>query len=158
MFWAWCYSHRLDLAIEYVNSYLRSNSESYKKIWYQLNTSSDSKNWPNVLLILELLFILSFSTAKVECLFSTLKAIKTQRRTNLQCSKLNDLLEINTDGPSLANFSPHSAIALWWNNCSSGCCVNQKIRQSYKRKASSREEDDSSDESEDKFSLECWDN
>ena len=106
-------------AIDYMSTYVRSKSESYKTIWYQLYTTSEAVKWPNILLIIEL-FSLPFSTAKVECLFSTLKVIKNERRTNLHCYTLNDLLEVNTEGPSLSSFSPESAIDLCWNDCSSG--------------------------------------
>jgi len=67
-----------------------------------------------MLLVSELLFSLPFSTAKVEWLFSTLKIIKNERTTNLSCSTLNDLLEVNTEDPSLKDFSGDAAVDLWW--------------------------------------------
>ena len=38
------------------------------------------------------------TTAKVERVFSTMEVIKTERRTNLNCSTLNDLLEVSVEG------------------------------------------------------------
>jgi hypothetical protein len=96
--------------VEYSRTYLRIGSDDYKKVWYQLSTSPDAVKWPNVLIVCELLFSLPFSTAKVERLFSTLKIIKNERRTSLGSSTLNDLLEVNAEGPTLANFSADSAL------------------------------------------------
>ena len=90
--------------VEYARNYLRIGCEKYNKIWYQLYSAPDSTKWPNILLVCELLLSLPFSTAKVECLFSTLKVIKNEKRTNLSCSTLNDLLEVNTEGPTVDTF------------------------------------------------------
>ena len=120
--------------IEYARAYLRIGQESYRKIWYQLCSSPDSVKWPNVLLVSEVLFSLPFTTAKVERLFSTLKIIKNERRTNFSCSTLNDLLEVNTEGPTLNNFTADAAVDLWWSDCSSGRRVNQKLRKEYRRR------------------------
>ena len=59
--------------VEYAWAYLRVESNTYKKIWYQLRTTPDSVKWHNVIQLCELLFSLPFSTAKVERLFSSLK-------------------------------------------------------------------------------------
>ena len=80
---------------DYARTYLRIASESYSRIWYQLRSSPDSVKWPNVMMVSELLLSLPFSMAKVEQLFSTLKAIKTEKRTSLSFSTLNDLLEVS---------------------------------------------------------------
>ena len=87
--------------VDYARTYLRIGCDSYKKIWYQLYSSPDAVKWPNILLVSELLFSLPFSTAKVEHFFPTLKIRKTERRKNLSSSTLNDLLEVNTEGPTL---------------------------------------------------------
>ncbi len=120
-------------AVDYVRTYLRSNTMTYNKIWYQLYSSPDAIKWPNILLVTELLFSLPFSTAKVERFFSTLKIIKTERRTNLSCSTLNDLLEVNTKGPPFSKFSAESSVDLWWSDCLSGRRVNQRRRKEYRR-------------------------
>jgi len=90
----------------------------------------------------------------VEKLFSTLKIIKNERRTNLNCSTLNDLLEVNTEGPTLKDFSADVAVDLWWTDCSSGRRVNQKPRKNYRRRA--RETSEHS-ESENELDLQQWD-
>lgn len=108
----------IEEVIEYAAMYLRIDSGCYRKIWYQLFTSDDCNSWKNVLLVAELLFTLPFSTAKVERTFSNLKAIKSERRSKLNCSTLHDLLEVNTEGPNFENFSAESAVDLWWNDSS----------------------------------------
>ena len=87
--------------VEYSRAYLRIGSDSYKKIRYQLYTLPDADKWRDVLMICELLFSLPFSTSKVERLFSTLKIIKNERERISPA----DLLEVNTEGPSVSNFT-----------------------------------------------------
>ena len=59
--------------------------------------------WPNVLCLSELLFSLPFTNSEVESMFSALKVIKT---TSFNTSTLNDLMEINIEGPSFKTFQP----------------------------------------------------
>ena len=118
--------------VDQARTYLKIGCDSYKKIWYQLYSSSDSAKWPNIMLVNELLLSLLFSTAKVEH-FSTLKIIKNEKRTNLSCSTLNYLFGVNTEGPTLGNFSADAAVDLWWSDCSSGRRVNQKPCKEYSR-------------------------
>ena len=94
----------------------------------------------------------------MERLFSTLKIIKNERRTNLNCSTLNDLLEVNTEGPTLKDFSADAAVDLWWTDCSSGRRVNQKPRKEYRRRARETSEHSESEESENELDLQQWDN
>lgn len=144
--------------VEYARAYLRIGCESYKKIWYQLKASPDSVKWPNIFLITELLFSLPFSTAKVERFFSILKIIKNERRASLNCSTLNDLLEVNVEGPTLKNFIPDSAVDIWWSSCQSGRRVNQKPRKEYRRRQKTTENASSSEDSEtEQLDIDKWD-
>ena len=146
--------------VDYARTYLRIASDSYSKVWYQLYCSPDSTKWPNIMLVSELLLSLPFSTAKVERFFSTLKMIKNERRTNLSCSTLNDLLEVKTEGPTLSNFSADAAVNLCWSDCSTGRRVNQKPRKEYRRhkQSSSTVASTSGDsESENELDLDTWD-
>lgn len=59
---------------------------------------------------MELCFSLPFSNGRVEQIFSSLKVVKTNRRTRLAPETLNDLLEIFVEGPPLQAFSPDLAI------------------------------------------------
>ena len=144
-------------AVDYARTYLRIGCDSYSKVWYQLHSSPDSAKWPNILLVSELLLSLPFSTAKVERFFSTLKIIKNERRTNLSCSTLNDLLEVNTEGPSLSNFSADAAVNLWWRDCSNGRRINQRPRKEHKETSSTLTHASSDNESESELDLAAWD-
>ena len=52
-------------------------------------------------------------------MFSSLKLIKTDRRTRLSCDTLDDLVEIHVEGPSLECFSEEQAVEAWWEDCKS---------------------------------------
>ena len=87
--------------------------------------------------------------------------IKNERRTNLNCSTLNDLLEVNTKGPTLSNFSADAEVDPWWRDCSSGRRVYQKPRKEYRRnkERSSTVASTSGDfEPENELDLDSWDN
>ena len=119
--------------VDYARTYLRIGSDSYSKVWYQLYSSPDSAKWPNIMLVPNLAV-----------------AVRS----------LNDLLEVNTEGPTLSNFCADAAVNLWWSDCSSGRRVNQKPRKEYrKRKQSSSTVADTSDdsESENELDLDTWD-
>ena len=149
----------IDDIVDYARTYLRIRCDNYSEVWYQLYSSPDSTKWPNIMLVSELLLSLPFSTAKVERLFSTLKIIKNER-TNLSCSTLNDLLEVNTEGPTLSKFSADAAVDLWWSDCSFGRRVNQKPCKEYRRhkQSSSTVAHTSGDsESENELDLDIWD-
>lgn len=115
----------------YARKYLSLGSEGYQRVWYKLHTSPDAKKWSNVLKVCELVFSLPFSNAHVERLFSTLKIIKTDRRTTLRSSTLSDLLEIQVEGPPLASFCADQAVSLWWKDCKTTQRVNQQPRKKY---------------------------
>ena len=61
-------------------------------------------------------------------MFSVLKVVKTNRRTNLTNCMLNDLLEINIEGPVLSKFSADKAVELWWQDRTTTSRVNQQPR------------------------------
>lgn len=98
----------------------------------------------------ELLFSLPFTTSGVERTFSKLKVIKTDRRTSLHTSTLDDLLEINVEGPPLENFSPAAAVDLWWADC--------MRRPNQSSRAKSTEDQGTAAESPDStITLDQWD-
>lgn len=102
--------------VEYARSYLDLSGTEYKKIWYTLFTCPDARKWPNVLNLFQLAFCLPFSNGRVEQMFSSLKALKTDRRTALSNDTLNDLLEVYIEGPPLSSFNSDAAIKLWWQD------------------------------------------
>ena len=80
----------------------------------QLFNSPASKDWPNVLGLVELLFSLPMSNGHLERVFSQLKLIKTNRHTGLSENRLDSLLRIVTTGPPLSEWDASGAVQLWW--------------------------------------------
>ena len=62
-----------------------------------------------MLVLCELCFSSPFSNGRVERIFSSLKLVKTERRTKLHHT-LSDLLEIHVEVPPLSDFSPKQAV------------------------------------------------
>ena len=83
--------------VDYARTYLNICQVEYRKVWYTLFSCPDAQDWPNILILCELAFSLPFSNGRVEQIFSSLKTLKTSRRTNMQSDTLNDLLEIYID-------------------------------------------------------------
>ena len=154
----------IEEAVDYARNYLRIGSESYQKIWYRLHTATDVEKWRNILALSDLVFSLPFSNGQVERMFSMM-IIKTDRRTSLHTSTLSDLLEIQVEGPPLANFSPDRAVKLWWDDCKTTRRVNQAPRKEYRPMTTSTESSScgpssseaSSDSTEEALSLDDWD-
>ncbi len=65
------------------------------------STQQVHHKWSNVRLVAELIFFLPFTNSKVERTFSTMKVVKTDRRTSLNTDTVDDL---NVEGPSLDTF------------------------------------------------------
>ena len=72
-----------------------------------MHNAPGATQWPNLLQICQLLFSFPFSTAKVERTFSVLKAIKTEIRTSLNSSTLEEL-----EGSPFSEFSADTAVEL----------------------------------------------
>ena len=142
----------LEECVGYARKYLSILSESYQTIWYKLSISPDSSRWPDILVLSELLFSL-----KVERIFSTLKLVKTDRRTILHTDTLQDLLEIQVEGPALENFCPSDAVNLWWSSCPTTRRVNQMPRKPYRSRKNAAPSDVVSTSGEEHFSLTDWD-
>ena len=68
--------------------------------------------WSAILALIELLFVLPVSNAKVEAFFSLMKCVKTDARASLKEDRLNSLLRIVTEGPPTNEFIPTTAIDL----------------------------------------------
>ena len=98
--------------------YLDISRTPYTKVWYKLHSCPDARKWPSILDLCDLAFSLPFSNGRVKQIFSSLKVVKTIRRTNLQGDTLNDHLDIYIEGPTLSLFCPNRAIELWWSDCS----------------------------------------
>ena len=144
----------MEEVVEYARQYLSIEIEKYHKVWYNLHICSDASSWKDVLVLCELCFSLPFSNGSVERMFSSLKLIKTDRRTRLNCDTLSDLMEIHVEGPSLERFSADQAVKAWWEDCKTARRPNQSARRPY---ASRRPGTDEESESELSLSLSDWD-
>ena len=69
----------------------------------------------DILGLIEPLFCLPMSNGHVECVFSQLNKIKTNRRTCLGEDPLDSLLQIATTGPPLSEWDSSHAVELWWS-------------------------------------------
>ena len=67
------------------------------------------------------------NNSKVERMFS-LKVVKTDHHTSLQISTLDDLMEINIEGPPTPGLSAEHVVDLWWPDCARR--PNQRPRKS----------------------------
>ena len=72
-----------------------------------------SKAWSDVLTLVELLFTIPVTNAKLEKMFSKLKHIKTNCRSRLTETRLESLLRIADDGPKFSEYDVSSAMSLW---------------------------------------------
>ena len=116
-------------------------------MWYKLYTAHDARKWPNVILVSELLF-------SVPLKWKEILLLKTNRRTSRLSSTLDDLMEINVDGPELENFSPDHAVQLWWSDCT------RRPNQATRKRVSSEVESENSStnsELEPDLTLDAWD-
>lgn len=98
--------------VTYARKYLNIGREGYHKVWYKLHTAPDASKWPNILRLCVLLFSLPFSNGHVERIFSVMKIIKTNRRTNLKSNTLSDLLEVSRGSSSRRLLSRSSCFTL----------------------------------------------
>ena len=111
-----------------------------------------------MILVSELLFSLPFTNSIVERAFSAMEIVKTNRHTNLLSSTLDDLMEINVEGPELENFSPDHAVQLCWSDRTRR--PNQAPRKQYRKRVSSEMESENSStdsELEPDSTLDAWD-
>ncbi|XP_065667866.1 zinc finger protein 862-like [Hydra vulgaris] len=99
--------------VDYTVKYLAPDKTEYRKVWYQIFSSSMKKDWSPVLLLVELLFVLPVSNGKVERLFSLMNRIKTDTRNRLTEKRLNNLIRVCTDETNSGEFDVNPAIELW---------------------------------------------
>ena len=64
-----------------------------------------------------MLFSLPFANSKIERALSTLNLIHVERHCVLDNAVLDDLMEINVEGPPTNCFIADHAVQLWWTNC-----------------------------------------
>ena len=83
------------------------------KVVYQDLLVLQPKNIIHVLPLIEIMLTHSMSTAIVERGFSHMNIIKSETRTLLGNETLNNLLELQINGPTFEDFSPVESIIHW---------------------------------------------
>lgn len=103
--------------IEYTKQYLQPSKTPSLRVWRRIFDSSRHNEWNMVLILVELLFAIPISNAKVERLFSLMNCVKTNARATLE-------------GPELQDYDPAPTIEL--SLSSAHRCPYQKARKKYK--------------------------
>ena len=92
---------------------LNNNSGSYEIYTSILKTPSLKEEIMNILVLLELMMTISVSTASCERGFSHMNNEKTSLRTGMRSDTLDDVMRINVDRTSVAEFDPLPVFKLW---------------------------------------------
>ena len=94
-----------------------NKKSSYLDIWKIVFTNATIiKECRNVLDIFELFLICPFTNAKLERMFSRMNRVKTDWRSSLSRDRLDVLLRVSEDGPSLEEFNPDASIDCWFTD------------------------------------------
>lgn len=139
--------------LDYACEFLSPGVTPCRMLWRRIFSSPRSKeSWSAILTVVELLFTLPISNAKLERMFSNLKTIKTVKRVNLRAQRLDSFLRISEDGPDVDKFDATTALQLWANEKVRRPCQSQrkdyKQRQSKAVRIGSLSDSDSSSEEE----------
>lgn len=105
--------------------------------WREINRRLSSE-LPNLLPLVDLILSLPSTSADCERGFSAMKLIKTEHRSSLLPSTLDDLMMVHINAPAIANFDPQPSVNDW---------VHAKSRKVGSK--SSDEKNDSNDEESD---------
>ena len=98
---------------------LTNQRYSPARIVYKQLLSLENDDYKNISILIEIMLVLSLSTAEEERGVSKLNVIKDTLSTNLDDETLDDLMEISINGPTMANFDSSESID-WWLNATSG--------------------------------------
>ena len=135
--------------LQYAHEYLCVTSVPYRVCWRRIFISPRCSTWSDILILIELLFTIPISNAKLERMFSKLNQVKTLQRGSLSQIRLENLLRIAEEGLAIERYDATPAMKIW---------ANEKIRrpkqterkqyekhESKKRKLSSLNDSDSDD-------------
>ena len=123
--------------VKYAKETLDIHGNTYMKTWRKLFSSPRCGNWSAVLTLIELLFTLPISNAKLERIFSKLKRVLTTDRASLKEARLENILRIMEEGLSWEVYDPIGAISLWWEDASRRVTEERGPRK-YKKRATKR--------------------
>ena len=142
--------------LDYSKRDLNPSRSPYLRVWRRIFDSDRRSDWSMILLLIELLFTIPISNAKVERLFSLMNRVKTDSRAALGEETLNSLTRIRMEGPKLEDYDPMPAIQLWASSATRR--PNQRKRKSYRPREAAKKSkvlidhsstDDSADEDKD---------
>ena len=96
--------------------YENDTKARYLDIWERIFTNEETeKECGNILHLIENLLITPFSKGKLERIFSRMLRVKNNWRNKLGRDRLEALLRISEEGPSIENFNPEIATESWYN-------------------------------------------
>ena len=96
--------------------YENDTKAKYIDIWERIFTNEETvKECNNILHIIEILLITPFSNGKLERMYSRMLRVKNDWPNKLGHDRLEALLRINEEGPSIENFNHDIAIKGWYN-------------------------------------------
>ena len=91
----------------------------------------------NILHIIELLFMMPFSNAKLERMFSQMNQVKTNFHNWLGQKRLETLLQIGEEDPEIKDLDPDCYISMWYQDKVRGVSAVKPHNYPKKRKSSS---------------------
>ena len=98
--------------IEYTTDYLTPSS--YLKTWRRIFDSDRAQtDFKNILILIELCFVIPVSNGKIERAFSRMKRLKSKKRGLLSSDRLNNLMWIGQDGKPLGKTTVIPAMNKW---------------------------------------------
>ena len=115
------------------------STRGYKAVWWRLFHAPNASEWANILCLVQLLLTLPISNGKLQRIFSTLKVLKSEKRSLLRNDTLDDLLVLNTDHIPLTDLNPDRCTKMWRSDKSRG--LNQHQRKEYKKKSTTSDTD-----------------
>ena len=134
----------VDFAVETI----RVTGQPYLITWRKIFFAPRSKGWKDALILIELLFTIPVSKAKLERMFSKLKRVKINFHCSLSLQRLENILRIMEEGPAWEEYDPLPAIELW-HSVKQRRPHDEKQKRTYKtRKSHKRLSTMSSDESD----------
>ena len=118
--------------IDYANKNLSATNINYRVTWRRIFDSSRAKNdFKDILLIVEICFCLPCSTTALERAFSRMKRLKTNLRSTIGESRLENLMRIGERGVSIEKFDAKPFVLAWAQDKIRR--PNQKPKRKYKQ-------------------------
>ena len=137
---------------DYAKRYLDLVQDDYRTIWWKIFNSPSANNWNNILPLIELIFCLPMSNGRLERVFSTLKFLKSDRRSSLSEDRLDHLVRITVEGPPIAQWDATGAVQLWWKSKQ-----RRQVQDTRTAPTSSRTDISEADENYSLNLMEDWD-